>query len=326
MIRILYRHRSGTLIRDLPHTQLADAVRDSQARLWIDMVAPTDEELEQILTQVFRFHPLAIEDAVRDSHLPKVDDYGAYLYLVYHTFEMGEDRMEIDSLELDIFLGANYLISIHDHESSTINTLWDEDGQHQRRLGQGPAMLLYDLMDRQLDRYLPIFDAFEQRVEELGDLIFVSKLHDDTQLMDEILTAKTTALRMRRTLIPQLDVLEKLARVDYPAIPAESRRYFQDVYDHVMRLSSLAESMRDLVNSTATIHLTIANNRLNEIMKVLTIIATIFMPLSFIAGIYGMNFVHMPELNWPWMYPLVWMLFLAVAGSMLYFFRRRRWL
>jgi magnesium transporter len=240
---------------------------------------------------------------------------------------MGDERMQIESQEIDLFLGNNYLLSIHEHPSETIDALWESgEAHHQRRLAQGPAMLLYELIDRQLDRYMPIFDAFESRVEQLGDLIFMRKLHNDTQLMDEILTAKTTALRLRRTLIPQLNVLEKLARTDFDVIPSDSRRYFQDVYDHVLRLSSLAENMRDLVNSTATIHLTVASHRLNEIMKVLTVIATIFMPLSFIAGVYGMNFEQMPELAWPWMYPFVWLIFLAIAGTMLYFFRRRQWL
>lgn len=290
------------------------------------MVQPTEEEVDKILRETFRFHPLAIEDAIRDSHLPKIDDYGTYLYLVFHTFALGAEPMEIESREVDIFLGSNFLISIHEHDSSVINSLLDEDTHHQRRLAQGPTMLLYELMDRQLDSYIPIFDAFESQIEAVGDRIFTSELPDDKSLMNEILTAKTTALRLRRTLTPQLDLLEKLARNDFDVIPADSRPYFKDVYDHVMRLSALAENMRDLANSTATTQLTLANNRLNEIMKVLTIIATIFMPLSFVASIYGMNFVHMPELVWPWMYPLVWLIFLGIAGAMLYFFRRRRWL
>ena len=131
---------------------------------------------------------------------------------------------------------------------------------------------------------------------------------------------------MRRILLPQREVLGNLAQRDFSAIPAEARIYFQDLYDHILRLSELAESMRELVNGTMTIHLTLASNRLNEIMKVLTIISTIFIPLSFIAGIYGMNFEHMPELRQPWGYPLIWFIFLTVGASMLYFFRRRRWL
>ena len=140
------------------------------------------------------------------------------------------------------------------------------------------------------------------------------------------MTAKSSALRLHRILIPQREVLARLARDDLGSIPAESRLYFQDLYDHLLRLADLAESMRFLVDSTMTTHLTLTSKRLNEVMKVLTIISTIFMPLSFIAAIYGMNFDFMPELHWRWGYPLVWFFFIGISGMMLYIFRRRGWL
>ena len=326
MIRILYRHRSGTVIPDCPLDQLAGALKDPQSRFWIDLSAPTQEEYERILVDAFHFHPLAIDDAINDVHVPKIDDYGSYLYLVVHTFSLGAERMDIDSDEMDVFLGPNYLITSHKNHSAVIEKLWTVEYHEEHGLTRGPAMLLYELLNTQLDDYVPILDTFEDQVEELGDIIFTSSPKEVNRMLNEILTAKTSALRLRRILMPQREVLSRLARIDYAAVPASAQIYFHDVYDHVLRLTDMVDSMRDLVNSTITTYLTVTNNRLNEIMKVLTVISTIFMPLSFLAGVYGMNFRHMPELGWAWAYPFTWLAFVAIAAAMLTFFRRRRWL
>jgi magnesium transporter len=327
MIRTLFLHSSGTVM-ELADTQLADAIKDSQAKLWIDMLDPTLDEYHLVLNDLFRFHPLAVEDAIQDSHVPKLDDYRNYLFLVAHTIHLGDEKMDLDTHELDVFLGNNYLITMHDVPMKSIDRLWEPTHHQERGLGRGPAMLLYELLDRQVDTYTPLLDQFENRLENLGDLIFQSNLAHgpEQQLLDEILTAKSTALRMRRILGPQRDLLNRLAREDYNVIPARSRIYFRDVYDHVVRTADLADSMRDLASSTMDTHLTLVNNRMNEIMKVLTIISTIFIPLSFLAGVYGMNFVFMPELNQPWTYPLLWVVFLGIGGGMLWMFRRRGWL
>lgn len=325
MIRILYRHRSGAIIPDLPLEQLDGAVRDPAARVWIDLEAPTIEEQRLILEKTFKFHPLAVEDAINEVHIPKVDEYGNYLYLVFHTLKLGGERMDIDTFEIDIFLGSNYLITLHEHVSTSINKMWHDDYHRERGLANGPARLLYELLDRQVDSYIPLLDEFEARIEQLGDVIFMSSPTDEQVILHDILTAKSSALRLHRILIPQREVLAQLAHTDLVSIPAESRLYFQSLYDHLQRLGDLTDSMRFLVDSTMTTHLTLASNRLNEVMKVLTMISTIFIPLSFIAGVYGMNFEYMPELNWRWSYPLVWLFFISVAGAMLYIFRRRRW-
>jgi magnesium transporter len=326
MIRILYRHRSGTVVADLPQEQLPGAIKDPQSRIWIDIGAPTQEEQVQILADIFHFHPLAVDDAINDVHVPKIDNYGTYLYLVFHTFRLGGERMDIDTHEVDVFLGPNYLVTIHDEPSKSIETLWEPAFHRERGLARGPAMLLYELLDRQIDSYIPLVDEFEARVEELGDLIFRKSPPDDREILNEILTAKSSALRLRRILLPQREVLDRLAHIDCAAVPVESRIYFQDLYDHMVRLADLVDSMRDLVATTTTTHLTITSNRLNEIMKVLTVISTIFMPLSFVAGVYGMNFEYQPEFGWRYGYLMVWIIFLAIAGTMLYWFRRRGWL
>jgi magnesium transporter len=326
MIRVLYRHRSGALVDDLPITQIPSALKDSQARVWIDMESPSKEDQELVLSKLFRFHPLAVEDTINEIHVPKVDDYGTYLYMVYHSLQTGDEPMDIHTREIDVFVGQNYLITVHGVPSNSINKMWNQEYHQARGLARGVAFLLYEILDRHIDGYMILLDQFERRIEELGDIIFHATHSQENAILNEILTAKSSTLRVRRILLPQREVFEHLAHDDLSTIPTEARIYFQDLYDHISRFTELVDSMRDLVQSTMTTHLTISSNRLNEVMKVLTIISTIFMPLGFIAGVYGMNFDYMPELQWRWAYPMIWVIFLTIAGSMLLYFRRRRWL
>jgi len=325
MLRILYRHRGGTILLNLPNDQLATAAKESQARLWIDLTAPTAEESLWVLEKIYHFHPLSIEDAVKDVHVPKLDDYGHYLYMVFHTVAMGESQMDIRTDELDVFLGANFLITMHDVALPVLDELWTEEHQRRQGLSRGPAFLLYEVLDRQTDTYIPMLDRFEEQLEALGEHIFHREPKNSDSLLKNILTAKSSALRLYRVLEPQRDLLQRLARNDYTAVPADTRIYFNDVFDHLVRLADLASSMRDLASSTIDAYQTLVNNRMNDVMKVLTMISTIFIPLSFIAGVYGMN-LRMPEQTWRWSYPLVWMLFIAIAAGMIWFFRRRQWI
>jgi len=325
MIRIIFRDAEGHVACDLPVEQLEDAMRAEHGVLWIDMQKPSMEEYKLVLEQVFHFHPLAIDDAINDIHLPKIDDYGSYLYLVFHTVGLGQEPMDIETEEVDVFLSFNYLITIHDQPRTSIDRAWDEDHHLAAGLARGPAMLLYELLDTQIDSYIPIIDAFEEQLERLGDDIFLSH-ENERDLLNRLLTAKSSSLRLQRILTPQRELLGRLATYEYRVIPAPVRIYFRDVYDHLARLSNLAESTRDLAGSTIETHLALVNNRMNEVMKILTIMSSIFIPLSFIAGIYGMNFEFMPELSWRYGYVMVWCVFIIVGGGLVLFFRRRRWI
>lgn len=327
MIRILYRHTSGALVHELPLDQLASAIRDSNAMLWVDMLKPGPEELPKILEEVFNFHPLAVEDTTNSVLLPKINDYRRYLYIVIHSIYPGDEPVHMISSELDIFLGPNFLITIHQQEMSSINGLWqDKEHHNQEGISRGPAMLLYEILESQADRITRLLDSFEAELERLGDIIFQKGDILRESLLDDLLTAQSSALRLNRVLQPQRDLMNRLAQTDYSVIPASARPYFADIHDHLNRMVGLVESMRELSRSTIEIYMALSNNRMNEIIKVLTITSTIFLPLSFLAGVYGMNFEHMPELGRPWAYPLVWVTFFVVAGLMLRFYRRRGWL
>jgi magnesium transporter len=325
MIRIIYRDAEGHVTYDLPIEQLPAIMRAEQGVVWVDMQAPSMDDYKLVLERTYHFHPLAIEDAINDVHLPKIDDYGTYLYLVFHTVSLGQEPMDIETEEVDVFLAQNYLITIHDQPRRSIDRAWDVDHHVAQGLARGPAMMLYELLDTQIDSYIPIIDAFELQLEQLGDDIFLSN-ENERILLNRLLTAKSSSLRLQRILTPQRELLGRLATNEYHVIPAPVRIYFRDVYDHLARLANLAESTRDLAGSTIETHLALVNNRMNEVMKILTIMSSIFIPLSFIAGIYGMNFEYMPELSWRWGYPMIWLVFITVGGGLLLFFRRRKWI
>ena len=325
MIRVISRQADGSVTVDAPVSELPRLLTDKGCQVWVDMQGASDGEYERILAQVFHFHPLAIEDALRDTHLPKLDDYASYLYLVFHTVALGDEPMDIDTEEVDVFLGANFLVTIHEDERRSINRCWNAEHHVEVGLARGPAMLLYELLDSQIDNYIPLIDAFEEQLEKLGDDIFRSNTAE-RELLDRLLTAKSTALRLQRILAPQRELLGRLSTGDYRVVPTHVRMYYRDVYDHLARLANLSDSMRDLASSTIETHLALVNNRMNEVMKVLTMVSTIFIPLSFIAGVYGMNFHFMPELEIWWFYPLIWAVFISIAVTMLIIFRKRKWL
>ncbi|MFO7634176.1 MAG: magnesium/cobalt transporter CorA [Caldilinea sp.] len=325
MIRMICRHADGRVDVDASLDDLPVLLSNKDNQTWVDMQGTSNGDYEQILAEVFHFHPLAIEDALRDTHVPKLDDYASYLYLVFHIVGPGDEPMDIDSQEVDVFLGPNYLVTIHEHSRRSIDRNWDAAHHVEIGLARGPAMLLYELLDSQIDNFIPLIDAFEEQLERLGDDIFHSH-EEERDLLNRLLTAKSSALRLQRILTPQRELLGRLSTGEYRVIPSNVRMYYRDIYDHLARLANLADSMRDLSSSTIETHLALVNNRMNEVMKVLTMVSSIFIPLSFIAGIYGMNFEFMPELEIWWFYPLIWFVFISIAVTMILIFRKRKWL
>lgn len=326
MIRILYRHRSTGIVAELPPEKLQTAVQDKLINLWVDMVAPTEAEWKHVLEECFHFHPLAVEDAVQDAHTPKLDDFSTYLFLVFHSISLGEEPMDLVTDETDVFLGPNYLITMHDTPGSVIDRMMEVSFHEVHGLFRGPAYLLYEILDRQVDEYIPLIDQFEEQLDKLGDDIFLRSTGDKPEVLDRLLTAKSSALRLRRIIIPQREIVGRLATNDYPVIPSDLRIYFRDVYDHFLRLSDLLDGTRDLAGSTIETYLALVSNRMNEVMKLLAMFSAIFIPLSFIASVYGMNFNIMPELSWKYGYLMVWGIFALVIGVEVYVFHRRGWL
>ncbi len=323
MIRSILFTKAGE-IQTTTVDQFDDVLSNKQDFLWVDFESEPLETCKAIFQDIFNFHPLAIDDALHETHVPKVDDWDTYLYLVLRTVKYASDNtLEIITPELDIFLGLNYLVTYHKSGIEAVHRIWDLCQRDQRYLAKGAGYLLYQISDEIVTDSMLLIENMDDHIDKLEDEIFVEP---QPETLAHIFSIKRSTLTLRRTLLPQREVYTKLARGDFDLIREHDRIYFRDVFDHMVRLQEINESMRDLTGGAIDTYLSVVNNRMNEIMKVLTIIATIFIPLSFFTGIYGMNFVYMPELNWRWGYFILLGFLGMVIIGMLIFFRRKRWM
>ena len=288
MTRTLYRRSNGTIVTSLGSDGIAEALADPKAILWVDFHDEPHEACEAILRDTFHFHPLAIDDAIQESHVPKVDDWDSYLYLVLHAvcFEPSADQ-PLSSRELDIFAGRNYIVTHHEQQIEPLDREWEACLRDQRMTGKGAEHLLYHIVDELVASHMPVVDAIDEEVERIEEQILSNPVPATLQ---QVLRIKRALLHLRRIIAPQREVLNKLARDEYAAIDPASRIYFRDIYDHLVRLYDITESIRDLAAGALDTYLSVINNKMNEVMKTLTLITTLFMPLSFLTGFFGMNF------------------------------------
>ncbi len=312
---------------DIAIPEYAALLADPKALLWIDFDGEPNQTTEPILTGIFGFHPLAVDDALQETHTPKVDDWGDYIYLVLNAMTFSSaDGLELTTRELDIFLGRNFMVTHHDDPLTFVEkarTLFFRD---RRYTSHGPDHLLYKLIDDLVAEYMPMIEAIDDQIDRVEDEV-LTKAAPDT--LERIFTLKRIILSMRRILGPQREVLNKLARDDFEVIDPHDRVFFRDIYDHLVRLHDVNESMRDLISGSLDTYLSVINNRMNDVMKTLTIITTLFMPISFLTGFFGMNFFEPVAGLTTWTSrPVFWMVlsvFIGVPTSMFIWMKRRTW-
>ncbi len=328
MFRAIYFDSEGHLRTDLQPIDIAFAIHDAQGLLWVDYENETQAETEPLLTKTFHFHPLAVDDALQESHIPKLDNWGEYLYIVLHAVDIDvRDRRRVDTKELDIFIGKNYLVTHHDEHIEAVEKVWSSIQRDPRHLKSGPDHVLYRLTDEIAASFMPVVERFDEQIDQIEDDIF-----DQPRpvTLEHIFIIKRSVLYLRRIIAPQREVMNKLARDDFEVIDEQDRIYFRDVYDHLVRMYDITEGVRDLVSGTLDTYLSIVSNRMNDVMKTLTIITTIFMPISFLAGFFGMNFFQ-PSAPLPaWTsYPSFiasLLIFILAPLGMLLWMRRRGWM
>jgi magnesium transporter len=328
MIRSLYYTPRKPIRRNIPPQEFSKLIRDKRGLLWIDFTSETPEATRPILEE-FGFHPLAIDDCLEETHAPKLDDWSDYLYIVLnymHLANKGEEwETEID--ELDIFLGPNYVITHHDLPLSAIDDTLTACDRDPRNLQEGADHLLYKIIDNLVAEYMPIVEKIDEAIDHIEDEIFETP-HSGT--LERLFTLKRLLLSMRRILLPQREVLNKMARDDYKVIDRRDRIFFRDIYDHLVRLHDLNESLRDLVSGALDSYLSMTNNRMNEVMKTLTVITTLFMPITFVTGFFGMNFFEPVAGLIGWTAREAFIATLSVVFSMpiimLIWMKRRTWL
>jgi magnesium transporter len=287
MIRILCHAAPSDAMTELPLEQLPNALAVKRNLIWVDLSGEDNAAYQPLLIGTFRFHPLAVEDALVETHLPKVDDWDEYVYLVLYGVDFDQAKLEVDSHEVDVFLGPNYLVTHHTEQVNAIERLRSICQRDARRLQRGADYLLFELADAIVADYMPCLDALDETANDLEDEVFNNP---QKETLPRIFTLKRAAIQLRRILSPQREVLNRLARDEYRVVDAKERVYFRGVYDHLVRLHDINEGLRDLIGGALDIYLSAVSNRLNEVMRILTMVTVLGLPLTFLTGFFGMNF------------------------------------
>ena len=322
MIRI-YAHANG---RTSPADRIDPAwlAPGSGVRVWVDLTNPSQDEGRHILSDVFHFHELAVEDALSDLQFPKVESYGDYLYLILHRIDFEAPEHCFKTHDVDFFVSPSYLVTIHTGDSRSIEQIANVCARNSLALGEGPVALTHRIIDSMVDNYRPEIDELSERLDTLEAKVFDGA---GANLAREILDFKRDVASLRRVVQPQRDVVGRLARREFGLIDEQIAYRFRDVHDHLVRLADESMFFQDRITSLLDANLAIVSNQLNTIMKILTIIATVFMPLTFITGLYGMN-VDLPHFGFGGVH-MFWVLMAimtAVVIAMLAYFRRQGWL
>jgi len=297
---------------------------DSGVVFWVDIRNTDPVETRRLLTEVFHFHELAVEDAVGSTHHPKVETYDDCLYLILHGIDFNATQQGgFSTHDIDFFIGANYLVTIHDGTSRSIASVQGICPRNDFVLGAGPMALVHRIVDTMVDNYRPEVSLLEDRLDEAEEAVFSA---NNQAIVRQILALKRDVGWLRRVVLPQRDVIARLARREFAAVDDALSYKFRDVHDHLVRLADEANTFHDRITGVLDAHLSFVSNRMNEVMKVLTLIATIFMPLTVLTSLYGMN-VRLPPMPggegaqfWE-----ILLMMAVMSGGMLWYFRGRGW-
>jgi len=294
----------------------------SDATVWVDMAAPSPDEA-RILTDVFHFHPLSVEDALSAVHHPKVEAYGRYLYVILHGIDATETERQFATRDVDFFVGPNYLVTVHDGRSRSLEKVRELCRRHPHVLAEGPFAVLHRIVDTMVDHYRPEIERLEDALSTLEEEAYAGR----QSMARRVLEAKRDLAVMRRVLIPQRDAIGRLSRREFAMISDEMAYRFRDLYDQMVRLSEETFLFQDRVTSILEVNLATMSNRLNQVMKLLTVISTIFLPLTVLTGMWGMNIV-LPALPGGETAQFWWIagIMLGVVMVMLFTFRRSQWI
>ncbi|MDF2672781.1 MAG: magnesium and cobalt transport protein CorA [Clostridiales bacterium] len=315
---ILYEN--GKIVENSSIKSIKSALISGE-KIWVDMERPDEKEMN-LLRDVFKFHPLAIEDCVHRIQRPKVVNYKDYYFIVLNEFIGGDINKYFTYSEVYIFLGDNYIVTLHWNKLKVIGDTMERITNGPYIFEKGIDFILYNLFDTLVDDYFPLTDSIGDKIDDIEETILKEPKR---QVQDDILVLKRNILKLRKVLSPQREVLNILLRHDFDLIQEENRLYYMDVYDHMLRIYDLLDTYTDLLASTMDLYMSQISNRMNEVMKVLTMITTIMMPLSLIAGIYGMNFKFMPELGTRYGYFATLGLMAVIAVMEIFYFKKKKW-
>jgi len=303
---------------------------DTQSVSWVDVQGLGNEDILQRLGNVFHLHPLILEDIVNVPQRPKIEDYEDQLVIVTRMVMLREGTQSFTSEQVSLVLGKHYLLTVQEEpEYDCFNPVRQRIRANKGSIrSQGADYLAYALLDALIDGFFPVLEVYGERIEALEDEVVANPTR---QTLEKVHQIRRELLSLRRSIWPQRDAINTLIRDSSELISSDVQIYLRDCYDHIVQLLDMVETYRELASSLMDVYLSSVSNKMNEVMKTLTVISTIFIPLTFVAGVYGMNFnpeaspLNMPELNWYWGYPATWAVMLAIAAGLIYFFWRRGW-
>ncbi len=313
-----YSEKTLTSLKELPSIEETPTIK------WLNITGLHKIELLEEIGSYFDIHPLALEDILNTTERPKLEKYENYLFFILKRFALSDKSGEIEEEQVALILGENYLLSFEEKENHSFTLIRKQLKFDQSLLRKYKAdYLSYSLIDITVDNYFSVLEKVGEKVEVLEAEV-VEKPEKET--IEKIHQIKRELLTLRKSIWALREVLNSMERIGSPLVSRETLIYLRDVYDHTIEIIETVETYREMLSGMLDIYLSSLSNRLNEVMKVLTIIATIFMPLTFIAGVYGMNFRYMPELDWKWGYPVVWLIMISIGLMMYFHFKRKGWL
>lgn len=319
---LLYHKGDNEIVAQLSNGGMRDVVQSEKGVLWLDLINPTKAEMD-ILETVFELHPVTLEDCITTNMRPKIEQFEKYMFIVIHAAATTQRAQRVRTIELNICLGKNYIITIHQEAVQGVEAAIERARKNPSTMSKGPDNLLHLVIDSLVDNYMPVLDAMDGKISNIETQVLTNPTQ---KTLNNIFAVKKDILYLRRFIGPQRDTVNLLSRENFQFINHKRRVYFRDVYDNMMFINDTIDSYRDVITGAFDAYLSTISNRTNDIMKMLTIIATIMMPLTLISGIYGMNFSFMPLLRWEWGFLSITVLMFLIGISMLIYFRRKGWI
>ncbi|MBN1833748.1 MAG: magnesium/cobalt transporter CorA [Deltaproteobacteria bacterium] len=291
---------------------------------WINIDGLHDVSVVEEIGNRFGLHSLVMEDILHTDQRPKMEDFEDYIFIVAKMLSFDQERNELKAEQLSLVLGRNYVVTFQERAGDVFEPVRERLRKGKGRIrGMPPDYLAYALIDAVVDHYFIVLEKIGETVESLEEELVTNPTPETLQIIHHL---KRELIFLRKSVWPLRELISRLERGEASLVQEKTTVFLRDVYDHTIQVIDTVESLRDMVSGMLDVYLSSLSNRMNEVMKVLTIIATIFIPMTFIAGIYGMNFEVMPELKWPWGYPLVWCVILAIGMVMLGYFKKKKWL
>jgi len=310
--------------KNLTDSHQALAYKDRESVTWLNITGVHNTKIIEEVGNKFGLHPLILEDITNTTQRPKIDDYDDYLFIVLKMSYFDKENKNIIVEQVSLIINEEYVISFQERAADILEPLRERIRNNKGKIRkQGTDYLAYAIIDSIVDHYFTILEQLGEEIEDIEEALIINAT---PQILNHIYKLKRELIFLRKSIWPMREVVSNMQRGDYPMIKKATIIFLRDAYDHTIQVVETIETFRDMVSGMLDLYLSNVSNRMNEVMKVLTIFASIFIPLTFIAGVYGMNFEHMPELKWPWGYGFIWLVMISVAVSLLMYFKKKKWL